>query len=194
MFNFLRKILAFKHATFHIQTRWHAFKMKKIFRLLIPLLIISCQNRKVEIQGVWYTSDTTRSDRHYYEAHITDSVFLVVDDVQLSYISTYELKGDTLTQYIRDSQNEHVILDTVRFFLTVRQDSMKLVNATNPKKSSSWTKVSNLESFDFFKSNSLEQFAIDLKKRYRKNYLDIYEPQNVETHLKDFDVYWIKEK
>lgn len=114
--------------------------------------------------------------------------------MQLSYISTYELKGDTLTQYIRDSQNEHVILDTVRFFLTVRQDSMKLVNATNPKKSSSWTKVSNLESFDFFKSNSLEQFAIDLKKRYRKNYLDIYEPQNVETHLKDFDVYWIKEK
>lgn len=131
---------------------------------------------------------------HYFEAHVTDSAFVVVNDVQLSYISTYKQKGDTLTLYVRDIYTEFEVLDTIRFILTVTQDTLRMANAINPKRTSTWTRIPNTRPFDFFAADSLDQFGIELKKRYRKNYLEIYEPKNIEGHLKDFDVYWVDMK
>tara|TARA_R110001592_G_scaffold361940_1_gene674168 strand:+ start:2502 stop:3008 length:507 start_codon:yes stop_codon:yes gene_type:complete len=168
--------------------------MNRLIKILLLLTTWACQNSKSEIQGVWYATNPSAPDRHYFEAHITDTGFVVVNDVTLSYAATYEMYEDTLIQNVRDIYNDFRIYSTVKFMVKVTPDSMKLVNASNPDLSSKWTRISNLEPFDFFAADSLDQFAIELKNRYKKNYLEIYKPQSIEGNLKDFDVYWIDKK
>ncbi len=156
----------------------------------VLLLIWSCQHPNPNLQGVWYTTDPSLADHHYYEAHITDTTFTVVDDVQLTYVATYERKEDTLVQYLRNIKNDFRVTDTIKFILILTPDSMTMVNAINPNSSSNWTKVSNLTPLNFLDTNSLDQFPIDFRNRYQRNYLEKHEPQNINLHLRDFDAYW----
>ena len=81
--------------------------MRKLNLLFLAVLFCSCSktDSKADIQGIWYSADPTLADRHYSEVHITDTSLVVVNDVSLSYLSSYKLKTDTLIQYVKDIYN-----------------------------------------------------------------------------------------
>lgn len=164
--------------------------MKKLIPFLIIILFWSCQNSKPNIEGVWFQVDSNAVDRHYSEAHISDSTFVVVNDVSISYFSSYKWEGDTLVQYLRDLQNDLTVIDSLRFLITVTPDSLTMVNAYNPENYSKWKRIDNLEPHNFNNEDSFDQFVADLKNRYKKLYLEVYDSDNIEANLKDFDAYW----
>jgi hypothetical protein len=60
-------------------------KKLKTYLILSIFLFIQCSEKKnFELVGVWKNQDSTRLV-NYYEAHITDSEFVVVSESGLSY-------------------------------------------------------------------------------------------------------------
>jgi len=166
--------------------------MRKLNLLFLAVLFCSCSkiDSKADIQGIWYTADPTLADRHYSEAHITDTSLVVINDVSLSYLSSYELKTDTLIQYVKDTYNTNRIIDTLKFIVVVTPDSLKIVNAVNRNHLSTWTRIPDLEPVNFSNVESVDPFLRDFRDRYKNNYLEIYKPNSVDANLKDFDGSW----
>jgi hypothetical protein len=165
------------------------------YLLILILLIIGCSKKRTsELNGVWYNLDSTEKER-YYEAHITDTGFVVVYQSGLSYLSSYEFKSDTLIQYLRDPFSNRKIIDTLKFQVEQKKDSFKMVNLINGKANSKWTKIPNVEPFEFYKNQSVGTFALGFRERYFKNYVSKYVPENyVNSTMEYFDLDWSLKK
>ena len=170
-------------------------KNPQTYLLILTFLVFGCsQNRKSELNGVWYNVDTSGRES-YYEAHITDTGFVVVNQTGLSYISSYEFKTDTLIQYIRDPFSNRKIIDTLKFEIERNQDSFKMKNLINAKSNSKWTKIPNIKPFEFYENQSVDTFALGLKKRYYENYVSKFVPENYVNYAMDyFDIDWSLKK
>ena len=165
------------------------------YLFILIFLVIGCsKKRTTELNGVWYKLDSTENER-YYEAHITDTGFVVVYQSGLSYLSSYELKTDTLIQYLRDPFSNRKIIDTLKFEIERKKESFTMVNLSNPKANSNWTKIPNSKPFEFYENQSLETFAKELRERYFDNYVSKYVPENnVDDTMNHFDLDWSLKK
>jgi hypothetical protein len=71
--------------------------LKYSIYLIIGLLFcVSCTEKRSKIYGAWYTIENFTGIPYYFEAHINDSSFTVINQDGLSYISSYKINGDTL--------------------------------------------------------------------------------------------------
>ena len=92
------------------------------YLLILIFIIFGCSRKeKTQLNGVWYNVDSTERE-NYYEAHITDTGFVVVNQTGLSYLSSYNIKNDTLIQYIRDPFSNRKIIDTLKFEIVRNQE------------------------------------------------------------------------
>ncbi|MCL5130581.1 hypothetical protein [Algibacter sp. L4_22] len=170
-------------------------KNPQTYLLILIFIIFGCSRKeKTELNGVWYNVDSSERE-NYYEAHITDTGFVVVNQTGLSYLSSYKLKNDTLIQYIRDPFSNRKIIDTMKFEIVRNQDSFGMVNTINPKSNSKWTKIQNIKPFEFYENQSEDTFALGLKKRYFENYVSKFVPENYVDYTMDyFDIDWSLKK
>jgi|GEM_PF-2591474 len=166
-----------------------------LYLLILIFILIGCSKKSTtKLNGVWYNLDSTGREQ-YYEAHVTDTGFVVVHQSGISYISSYEFKSDTLIQYIRDPFSNRKIIDTLRFEIEQHKDSFKMVNLLNKKASSNWTKIPNIKPFDFYENQSVDSFALGFKKRYFDNYVSKFVPDNYVDYTMDyFDIDWSLKK
>lgn len=167
-------------------------KLQTYFLILIFLAIGCSQKKTSNLKGVWYYVDSTeRGPYHYYEAHITDTGFVVVDERGLSYLATYKYGNDMLTQYLRDPFSNRKIIDTLKFEIKLIKDSLKMINLSNRKANSKWTKIPNEKPFKFYENQSEDTFALELRKRYFENYVSKFVPENyVDNTMDYFDIDW----
>jgi len=167
----------------------------QIYLLILIFLIIGCsKKRTTELNGVWYNLDSTENER-YYEAHITDTGFVVVYQSGLSYLSSYEFKSDTLIQYLRDPFSNRKIIDTLKFEVEQNKSSFRMLNLINDKANSNWTKIPNLKPFEFYENQSVDTFALEFRKRYFENYVSKFVPENyVKSTMEYFDLDWSLKK
>ena len=191
-----RKFITFNSRTNHSRDRWHSFMTKpQTYLLILILLIIGCSKKRTStLNGVWYNLDSTEKER-YYEAHITDTGFVVVYQSGLSYLSSYDFKSDTLIQYLRDPFSNRKIIDTLKFEVKRNGNSFIMVNKINEKANSKWTKIPNVKPFEFYENQSVDTFALGFRERYFKNYVSKYVPENyVNSTMEYFDLDWSLKK
>ena len=153
-------------------------------------LCLALQGMAQKIDGVWYHSDTSAFDMHYFELHVVDSTLWVANDVQPSYLATYDHEGDSLKLFIKDINNFGNTLHSMRYNTYLNGDTLILENERDAEQSSTWIKIENAIPYNYFNEKGFEEFVASFRNRYRKNYLEIYEPDNITEQLKDFDVYW----
>ena len=174
---------------------WHLFiylfmEKSQTYLLILILLIIGCSKKKSKLNGVWYSLDSTKKER-YYEAHVTDTGFVVVYQSGLSYLSSFELNADTLIQYTRDPFSNRKIIDTLKFRVKQNKESFEMINLLDGKTNSKWTKIKNLKPFEFYESQSVDTFALKFKERYFDNYVSKFVPENyVNSTMGYFDLDW----
>ncbi len=170
-------------------------KNPQTYLLILIFLIFGCSRKeKTELNGVWYNLDSTEKER-YYEAHITDTGFVVVYQSGLSYLSSYEFKSDTLIQYLRDPFSNRKIIDTLKFEVKRNENSFRMVNKIIEKSNSEWTKIPNVEPFEFYENQSMDTFALEFRERYFINYVSKYVPENyVNSTMEYFDLDWSLKK
>ena len=185
-----------RDATTPYTERWHSFMTKlQTYLLILILLIIGCSKKRTsKLNGVWYNLDSTEKER-YYEAHITDTGFVVVYQSGLSYLSSYDFKSDTLIQYLRDPFSNRKIIDTLKFEVKRNGNSFIMVNKINEKANSKWTKIPNVKPFEFYENQSVDTFALGFRERYFKNYVSKYVPESyVNSTMEYFDLDWSLKK
>jgi len=166
--------------------------MKYSLYLRIGLLLCvsySCKEKHSKIYGVWYTVENFADFPYYFEAHITDSTFTVINQDGISYISSYEINGDTLKQYLKDLQNDNKVVDTVDFKLERKLDSFYMKNLYNPKATSSWEKIEKVKPTDFSNFDENE-FSSKFRDRFISNYLTKTKNINTKILLQNFDERW----
>jgi hypothetical protein len=166
-------------------------KKLKTYLILSIFLFIQCSEKKnFELVGVWKNQDSTRLV-NYYEAHITDSEFVVVSESGLSYLSSYKIKSDTIIQYLKDHLSNLEIIDTVKFIIEKNNNSIIMRNSSKPELYSEWIKIEGLNPYNFEESKSLKSFALNLKERYFNNYVSKYVPKKgIDDNMKYFDINW----
>lgn len=169
------------------------FTRAKPTTLLIVLCfaLLSCSKyRSHQIKGVWYSLDFTGVEQ-YFEAHVTDTGFFVVNQGGPEYLASYAYEHDTLTQYLRDFFSNRKIIDTLKFHIEFDHDSLKMINIKNPKANSNWTRIPNVEPFEFYENRSVDTFATALRQRYFHNYVSKFVPENYKPYMMDyFDLDW----
>ncbi len=165
--------------------------MKFLLFLFIGLLLCtSCKEKPSKIYGVWYTVENFSGGAYYFEAHINDTLFTVVNQDGLSYISSYEINDDTLKQYIKDLQNDYKVFDTVNFTIESTLDSFNMKNLYNPKATSSWKKIEKVTPTDFLIIEDENEFSTQFRERFISNYLSKTKNINTKILLQNFDVRW----
>lgn len=169
--------------------------MKFLLIFYIALLIFtSCKEKSSKIYGVWYTIENFTGIPYYFEGHVNDTSFTVINQDGLSYISSYKINGDTLKQYLKDFQNHYKIIDTVNFKIESTLDSLNMKNLYNPKATSSWKKIDGIKPTDFLNFSNQNEFSNKFRERFISNYLDNTKGVDKKFILKNFDDRWnIKE-
>ena len=164
--------------------------MKYSIYLIIGLLFcVSCTEKRSKIYGAWYTIENFTGIPYYFEAHINDSSFTVINQDGLSYISSYKINGDTLKQFLKDLQNDYKVIDTVDFNLISKLDSFYMKNLYNPKAISSWKKIEKVDPTDFLNVDENE-FSSEFRERFISNFLTDRKNIDAKLLLQNFDDQW----
>ena len=150
----------------------------------------SCEEEPNKIVGVWYTIENYRDMPYYFEAHLTDTSIIVVNQDKLSYVASYFVKSDTLKQYVKSMHWPFQVIDTINFRLKISKDSLSLVNFSNPEKFSSWKKIDKVEPSDFLSNTSENELLNQFRDRFIYNYLNKTTNLNKEILLKNFNDNW----
>ena len=154
------------------------------------LLLTSCKEKTNKLNGVWYTIENWSETPYYFEAHINDTSFSVINQDGLSYIASYKIKGDILQQYVKDMNIPFEILDTINFQFKKTRDSFTLVNFINTDRFSKWKKIDSVEPVEFLKLDNDKVFSQEFRDRFILNFINKTDSTNAKVLLPNFDYRW----